>query len=370
MKIKEIAIINPSSKDKYFDYINYIDTSSVFDGKLLNTQFLSKSYPSRAQRKIKYKDILISSVRPNLLHNYYVTNEIDHGIASTGFIQVRVESNKYIPRFVYYFLTSKKNISKYSSIADASQTTFPTFNKDIIENLEIPDYDINKQHYIVDIIGSIDDKIENNNKIIDNNYKMLNLEMKKYIKNEWIKIGDNEHISFIKSGINNFDGKKVYLDTSSVSNYSIIDESYIITYEQRPSRANMQPIEDSIWFAKLKNSPKYIIVKDYSIDLINNKIFSTGFCGLKIDKDFFNLVSTYITSEEFNKNKDQLCIGATMQGVNNSDISNIIIPNFNEEDCINFNLISNQILLYIYNLNEENKNLLKLKDLYLKKFFS
>ena len=59
-----------------------------------------------------------------------------------------------------------------------------------------------------------------------------------------------------------------------------------------------------------------------------------------------------------------------MQGVNNSDISSIIIPNFNEEDCINFNLISNQILLYIYNLNEENKNLLKLKDLYLKKFFS
>ncbi len=199
---------------------------------------------------------------------------------------------------------------------------------------------------------------------------MLNLEMKKYIKNEFISIGESEHISLIKSGIDKFYGNKIYLDTSSVNGYSITDESYIISYDERPSRANMQPIINSIWFAKLKNSPKYIIVKDYSTDLINNKIFSTGFCGLKIDKDFFNLFSTYITSEEFNKNKDQLCIGATMQGVNNSDINNIKMPNFSKNDCENFNIISEPIYKYIYNLTQENKKLLELKDLYLKKFFS
>ena len=273
-------------------------------------------------------------------------------------------------KYLFYYLQNPSNIKRLQSLLLGS-TVFGISIKDF-ENFELINYkeaDACQQH-IVDIIGSIDDKIENNNKIIDNNYKMLNLEMKKYIKNEFISIGESKHISLIKSGIDKFDRNKIYLDTSSVNGYSITDESYIITYDERPSRANMQPIINSIWFAKLKNSPKYIVVKDYSADLINNKIFSTGFCGLKIDKDFFNLFSTYITSEEFNKNKDQLCIGATMQGVNNSDINNIKIPNFSKNDCENFNIISEPIYKYIYNLTQENKKLLELKDLYLKKFFS
>ena len=59
-----------------------------------------------------------------------------------------------------------------------------------------------------------------------------------------------------------------------------------------------------------------------------------------------------------------------MQGVNNSDINNIKIPNFSKNDCENFNIISEPIYKYIYNLTQENKKLLELKDLYLKKFFS
>lgn len=190
------------------------------------------------------------------------------------------------------------------------------------------------------------------------------------IGNNWIKLGENKHINFIKSGINKFDANKIYLDTSSVSGCSITNETYIINYKKRPSRANMQPVKNSVWFAKLKNSPKYIIVKDFSQDLLNNKIFSTGFCGLKIDDEYFNILSTYIISEDFDRSKNQLCIGATMQGVNNSDIGNIIVPNFEIDSCIEFNKISDPIYKYIYNLNLENKVLLELKDLYLKKFFS
>lgn len=152
MKVKDIAYINPNSKIKHIDFINYIDTSSVFDGKLLNTQELYKKFPSRAQRQIIKNDILISSVRPNLLHNYFIGKNIIHGVASTGFIQIRVHSNLVNPRFLYYFLTSSNNISSYSAIAESSQTTIPSFNKDIIENLEIPNFSFDQQLLIVDII--------------------------------------------------------------------------------------------------------------------------------------------------------------------------------------------------------------------------
>ena len=72
MKINELAKINPKTKLEYNSFINYIDTSSVIDGALLGVQYLDKDYPSRAQRVVEKFDILISSVRPNLKHNYFV----------------------------------------------------------------------------------------------------------------------------------------------------------------------------------------------------------------------------------------------------------------------------------------------------------
>lgn len=152
MLIKEISNINPiSNLKKHLDFINYIDTSSVLDGKLLNIQKLYNNFPSRAQRYLKENDILISSVRPNLLHNYFCKNNIQNGIASTGFIQIRIKVPSIIhPRFLYYFLTSTKNILKYTIVADSSQTTIPSFNKDIIENLGLPDIPYANQQHIVD----------------------------------------------------------------------------------------------------------------------------------------------------------------------------------------------------------------------------
>ena len=106
MRIKDIAIFNPKGI-KPNDYINYIDTSSVEDGKLIYVQKLYSEIPSRAQRAISMNDILISSVRPILKHNYYVNKKIENCIASTGFIQIRVISNTVLPQFLYYYLTEE-----------------------------------------------------------------------------------------------------------------------------------------------------------------------------------------------------------------------------------------------------------------------
>ena len=81
MLIKDIVIFNPKGL-KAKDYINYIDTSSVEDGKLIDVQKLHSNFPSRAQRVIQRNDLLISSVRPNLKHNYFVSHQIENGIAN------------------------------------------------------------------------------------------------------------------------------------------------------------------------------------------------------------------------------------------------------------------------------------------------
>ena len=151
MQIKDFAICNPKNLSlNDFEYINYIDTSSVTDGRLENTQCLAFDYPSRAKRTVKKEDILISSVRPILRHNYYVKSDISNAVGSTGFIQVRITDKKIaLPRFLYYYLTTDRNIEFFNSIAESSQSTFPSFNKDVIEELEFLNISIVDQQHIV-----------------------------------------------------------------------------------------------------------------------------------------------------------------------------------------------------------------------------
>lgn len=153
MKLKEFIMINPAGTGNFPEHICYIDTSSVFEGELTNIQYLQSNFPSRAQRKIVDGDILISSVRPNLRHNYYVQNATDEMIASTGFIQIRVkEREKINSHFLYYWLTTPSKVNHYSKIAECSQSSYPSFSKEVIEELDFPLIPIETQHSITNTI--------------------------------------------------------------------------------------------------------------------------------------------------------------------------------------------------------------------------
>ena len=369
MKICDIALINPQNKLKSKDFINYIDTASVNDGRLLKLQFLTSNYPSRAQRVVELNDILISSVRPNLKHNYIVNIKKPNLIASTGFIQIRCISNKYLPKYIYYFLSSNKRINLYSMIADSSQTTFPSFNKGIIENLNLEDISINTQQHIVDTIGSVDDLIEKYEEIIIKLHKIIDdiFQQETQILDN-VKIANLDYFNILKSGINKFNDTKIYLDTSTVIGNNITDESYTISYNNRPSRANMQPKENSIWFAKLKDSPKYILVKNQK-RLINNFIFSTGFMGLQSEPYLINYLYSLILSTSFNMQKDLLSNGATMQGINNEIFQEILVPNIEKNQAI---IIGKEIENYvnlICQLQEIIHCMKHIKELLLEKYF-
>ena len=169
MKIIQLADINPSPDVPVAcrKHIDYIDTASVVEGRLCCVQRLAGAFPSRAQREIRANDILISSVRPNLRHNYFVSQNENCMIASSGFIHIRVNNpEKVSPQFLYYFLTSPTQVQRYVKIADSSQSAYPSFNKDVIEGLEFPDLPLPTQLRIAGVLGSIDEKIELNRKKI------------------------------------------------------------------------------------------------------------------------------------------------------------------------------------------------------------
>ena len=160
--IKNIAEFNPDNIDKKYTFsmINYIDTSSVIDGELEHIQNINlKNAPSRAKRIVKENDIIISTVRPNLKHYYFVKTVKKNTIVSTGFVVIR--AIKVNPLYLYYFLTTPAFTLYLTNVAESHTTTYPSFPIDIIENTPIYLPSIHKQKKIIKILIEIDNQIEN-----------------------------------------------------------------------------------------------------------------------------------------------------------------------------------------------------------------
>ena len=115
--------------------------------------------------------------------------------------------------------------------------------------------------------------------------------MKNKLPNGWIEtnLGNKEYFEILPSGLNKFSGEKKYLSTESIKKTKIEKVECKISYNNRPSRANMQPSLNSVWFAKMKNT-----LKIYSFDKNNKEevdiyILSTGFAGIKINEQLVDI---------------------------------------------------------------------------------
>lgn len=189
-----------------------------------------------------------------------------------------------------------------------------TLTKEGLGSIKIPVLPIEQQRRIGSIFSEIDKKIRTNNQINSqleslaktiydywflqfefpneegkpyksSGGKMVwNDELKREIPKGW-EVGNlinNPLCSVIKNGVDYFDTKN-YLPTANINGETITDGDYI-TYENRESRANMQPTKFSVWFAKMKNSVKHLSIANNGDWFVNKYILSTGFEGLQCDK--------------------------------------------------------------------------------------
>jgi len=167
----EISIINPENmKVGQYTEINYIDIASVKGGQILELQKLTNDFPSRAKRIVKKGDILYSSVRPNLKGYVYISDDIQNGIASTGFANIRVkEQNTILSKYLYYIMISDY-ITDYL-INKAKGAQYPAVSFDDFETIKIPIPSIERQQEIVEYCEYNDTLIKQLEKEIENNKK-------------------------------------------------------------------------------------------------------------------------------------------------------------------------------------------------------
>ena len=81
---------------------NYITLENVERGFLRsNTEQVFARAPSRARRKLRPNDILVSTVRPNLQSHLLFCSQIGNWICSTGFCVVRCRQGVTNPAYVF-----------------------------------------------------------------------------------------------------------------------------------------------------------------------------------------------------------------------------------------------------------------------------
>ena len=127
----EIALINPDtySIKENWKHISYLDTSSITNGVISEIQTINPQIdklPSRAKRKVKNRDIVYSTVRPNQRHFGIITNPSSDMLVSTGFAVIRSMCENVSNELIYLHITNNDFIEKMQQLAEQSTSTFPS----------------------------------------------------------------------------------------------------------------------------------------------------------------------------------------------------------------------------------------------------
>ena len=141
--LSSVAIVNQKSlsKEDILTGIEYLDTSSLTENNITETQQIFKEEaPSRAQRKVKQRTILYSTVRPRLKHYGILCNPASNLIVSTGFATIDALDIR-LAYYIYYVLTQKSITEYLGSMADTAVSSYPSINPTDLEsiNVVIPD---------------------------------------------------------------------------------------------------------------------------------------------------------------------------------------------------------------------------------------
>lgn len=143
----------------------FLNTSDIFEGKILHQNYSCvKDLPGQAKKSIKKGDILFSEIRPANGRYALVNVDADDYVVSTKLMVIR--SKKGVStKYLYHFLTSKQTTAWLQHLAESRSGTFPQITFDQVSSLELKLPPSNIQSSIVEILDSLDDKIELNSKM-------------------------------------------------------------------------------------------------------------------------------------------------------------------------------------------------------------
>ena len=178
MKLGEICEINNKTSDPESlfgksDFV-YIDISSVENGTgkvSYDNKLQTNDAPSRARRVIKDNDVLLSTVRPNLMAYAYLEKLPNKVLASTGFAVITAKET-VLPKYIYNILFTD-NLQN-QMIGKMGKGAYPSINQSDVESLVIPVPSLKTQEEIVNEYDQQENVIRVNTNLVDIMEKKIN----------------------------------------------------------------------------------------------------------------------------------------------------------------------------------------------------
>jgi len=294
-----------------------------------------------------------------------------------------------LEHFAYYLLQNL-NLNNYAGGA-AQPLVTQVVLKQIMIN--IPASGVQKQ--IAGVLSAYDDLIENNAKRI----KVLE-EMAQVIYKEWFvyfRFPGNEKVKmvdsktefgkipegwgvkevtkfkcfkFSKPKINKFKGVKKYYATADISVLGFVNDGEEVTFDSKPSRAQIQPNINSVWFARMKDTRKIVFFRNINSRFANTTLLSSGMAGFQSENDNFAFMFSLINSQSFHTQKDLNATGATQVSLTDDRLKQIKMV----EPPINliqkYSQTANPWLDEILFLQKKNEILRQARDLLLPKLIN
>ena len=169
VRLDSLAAIDPESlptATKSDFTFTYIDITSVNTGRL-NLPDVPVSYgdaPSRARRRIRTNDVLMSTVRPNLKAFAYCQLPDGPFVASTGFAVLRPIIASDGP-FIFYSILSDEVGRQIEAFTVGSN--YPAINSSDVRRLLLPAFERGERSHIGEILVATDREIVQTEELIE-----------------------------------------------------------------------------------------------------------------------------------------------------------------------------------------------------------
>ena len=277
-------------------------------------------------------------------------------------------------RFLYYYSNSPDYIDWLRSHANSGVQV--NLSTEAILNSPIPLPPLPIQKRIAGILSAYDELIENSQRRI----KILE-SMARALYREALGTGTESAASrpivdlpywrFISENVSPYAGTKRYYATADIDGLAVTGPGIDYSFAEKPSRAQKQPIHNSVWFARMKETYKIAWYGPLNDERVSGVILSSGFAGFEArHPELWPLLFLIVSSKEFHVQKDLYCTGATQMSLTNEGLARIMLPLPDEQTARRLGRDAGPMLNAIAGLQRRNENLRRTRDLLLPRLLS
>ncbi|MCF1618831.1 restriction endonuclease subunit S [Tetragenococcus koreensis] len=324
----------------------YISTENMIPNKGGVTK--SKKLPNgKTTKAYKKGDILISNIRPYFRKIWHATQE---GGCSGDILVVRAKQGVN-SRFLYYLLSSD-NFFEFDN-ATSKGTKMPRGDKKAIMQYRIPDLSPENEQKVASILGSLDKRIILNEKI---NHHLFNIARSIWIKKFYNKSPNGK----LKNIIDLFDSKRIPLSNKQRDSMDKIYPYYGAT-------SIMDYVDQYLFegiYLLLGEDGTVINKSGFPIlQYVWGKFWANNHAHILKGKNGFNVESLYLLLST--TNISSIVTGAVQLKINQTNLKSIDIYIPPKQELEDIKTVITPIFEKIRNLDDENKDLSKIRDILL-----